>query len=144
MSWKMRANYGTFLEWTQSSYQEDRQLPTILKSHRASAPSYQKRNAKCKMISSMPSSHPSPMASPTTKLQRLQHRQPSLLQATLTSQFPRKLRQLQVILLLQATSSRELHHHPLQPMRPSRQVPSNASHAEDEATSPMSAPTSGP
>ena len=29
-------------------------------------------------------------------------------------------------------------------MRPSRRVPSNASHAEAEATSPMSAPTSGP
>ena len=27
--------------WTQSSYQEDRRLPTILKPHRASAPSYQ-------------------------------------------------------------------------------------------------------
>ena len=43
-----------------------------------------------------------------------------------------------------ATSSRELHHHLPQPMRPSRQVPSNASHAAAEATSPMSAPTSAP
>ena len=70
---------------------------------------------------------------PTTK--------PSL--PTSTSRLPRKLRQLQAI-LVRATSSRELHHHPLQPMRRSRRVPSNASHAEAKATSPMSAPPSGP
>ena len=33
-------NHGTFLEWTQPSYQEDRRLPTILDPHRASASSY--------------------------------------------------------------------------------------------------------
>ena len=32
---------GTFLEWTQSSHQEDRRLPTIIEPHRASASSYQ-------------------------------------------------------------------------------------------------------
>ena len=52
--------------------------------------------------------------------------QPNLLQATTTSQVTRKLRQLQVVLLLQATSSQELHHLQLNRMRPSRQVPSNA------------------
>ena len=62
--------------------------------------------------------------------------------ATSTSRVPRKLRQLQGILLLQETSRRELHHHPLQPMRPSRQVPSNASHATTEVTSPSSVQTS--
>ena len=105
-----------------------------------------KRNAKGKMTSSMPSSHPSPMASPTPKLQRLPQLlpQPSHLQATATSQVTRKLRQPQVVLLLHATSSRKLHHHLPQPMRPSRQVPSNASHAEAEATSPLSAQTSAP
>ena len=105
-----------------------------------------KRNIKCKMTSSMPSSHPSPMVSPTPKLQRLQHLlpQPSHLQATATSQVTRKLRQPQVVLLLQAASSRKLHHHLPQPMRPSRQVPSNASHAAAEATSPLSAQTSAP
>ena len=46
-------------------------------------------------------------------------------------------------LLRQATSSRVLHHL-LQPMRPSRQVPSNASHAEAEATSPTNAPIREP
>ena len=83
-------------------------------------------------------------ASPTPKLQQLQHQLPSLLLAPSTSRVPRKLRPLQVILLLRATSSRELHHHQPPPMKPSRQVPSNASHAEAEATSPTSAPTSGP
>ena len=42
------------------------------------------------------------------------------------------------------TSSRKLHHHLPEPMRPSRQVASNASHAEAEATSPLSAQTSAP
>ena len=102
-----------------------------------------KRNAKCKMISSMPSSHPSPTASPTTKLPRLQHRLQSLLLATSTIRVPRKLRHLQVI-LLRATSSRELHHHQALPMRPLRRVPSSVSLAAAEATSPMSAPTSKP
>ena len=102
-----------------------------------------KRNAKCKMISSMPSSHPSPMVSPITKLQRIQHRLQDRLLPTSTSRLPRKLHQLQVI-LLGATSSRELHHHQPQPMRPSRRVPSSVSLAEAEATSLMSAPTSEP
>ena len=66
------------------------------------------------------------------------------LRATATSQVTRKLRQAQVVLLLQATSSRKLHHHLLQPMRPSRQVPSNVSHAEAEATSPLSVPINEP
>ena len=44
--------------------------------------------------------HPSPTASPITKLQRLQHRLQDLLLPTSTSRLPRKLRQLQVILLL--------------------------------------------
>ena len=56
----------------------------------------------------------------------------------------KKIRQAQVVLLLQATISRKLLHHLPQPMRPSRQVPSNASHAEAEATSPLSAQTSAP
>src|SRR3954468_24831994 len=104
-----------------------------------------KRNGKYKKTSSTPSSHPSPMASSTIKLRRLQHLlpQPSLLQATATSQVTRKLRQVQVVFLLQATS-RKLHHHLLQPMRPSRQVLSNASHAAAEATSPSNARTSAP
>src|SRR3990170_4216594 len=97
-----------------------------------------KRNAKYKMTSSTPSSLPRHLAT-THKLQRLQH-----LQATATSQVQRKLRQPQVVLLLQATSSRELHHLQHQPMRPSRQVPSNVSHAAAEATSPSSVPTSAP
>ena len=98
------------------------------------------------MTSSTPSTRPRATASPTIKLQRLQQLlpQPSHLQAMPTSRVTRKLRQPQVILLQQATSSQEPHHHLPQPMRPSRQVPSNASHAEAEATSPMSAPTSGP
>ena len=56
----------------------------------------------------------------------------------------KKLRQPQVTLLQRATSSRELHHHLPQPMRPSGQVPSNASHAAAEATSPSNVPTSAP
>ena len=105
----------------------------------------QRRNVKCKMTSSTPSTPPRHTASPTTKLQRLLQplHQPSLLQATTTSQVTRKLRQAQVVLLLQATP-RKFHHHLPHPMRPSRQVPSNASHAEAEATSPMRAPTSKP
>ena len=102
-----------------------------------------KRNAKCKMTSSTQSSHPSPTTSPITKLQRLQHRLQECLLPTSTSRLPRKLRQLQVI-LLRATSSRKLHHHQPQPMRPSRRVPSSVSLAEAEATSPTSAPTSEP
>ena len=78
-----------------------------------------------------------------TKLQRLQHRLQSLLLPTSTSRLPRKLRQLQAI-LLRATSSRELHHHQPQPMRPSRRVPSSVSLAEAEATSPTCAPTREP
>ena len=103
-----------------------------------------RRNVKCKMTSSTPSTHPRHTASPKIKLQQLlQHlHQPNLLKATTTSQVTRKLREVQVVFLLrQATSSRVLHHL-LQPMRPSRQVPSNASHAEAEATSPLSVPTS--
>lgn len=52
--------------------------------------------------------------------------------------------QVQVLLLLlQATTSRVLL--PLlQPMRPSRQVQSSASHVEAEDTSPSNAPTSAP
>ena len=94
----------------------------------------------------MPSSHPSPMVSPTLRLQLLQHLlpQPKLPQATSTSKVTRKLRLPQVILLLQETSSRELHHHLPQPMTPSRQVPSNVLHAAAEATSPLNAPTSTP
>ena len=70
--------------------------------------------------------------------------QPSLLQATTTSQVTRKLRQVQIILLLlQATSSRVLHHL-LRPMRPSKQAPSSVSLAAAEATSPMNARTSAP
>ena len=91
------------------------------------------------------STHPRPMVSPT-KLQRLlQHlHQPSLLQATTTSQVTRKLHLVQVVLfLLQATSSRVLHHL-LRPMRPSRQAPSSVSLAAAEATSPMNAQTSAP
>ena len=78
-----------------------------------------KAKVKYKTTSSMPSSHPSPTASPTPKLQQLQHLlpQPSHLQATTTSQVTRKLRQPQVALLLQATSSRELLHHLPQPMK---------------------------
>ena len=105
-----------------------------------------RRNVKCKMTSSTPSTHPRPTASPTTKLQRLlQHlHQPSLLQAMTTSQVTRKLWQVQVVfLLLQATSSRVLHHL-LRPMRPSRQAPSSVSLAAAEATSPMNAQTSAP
>src|SRR4051812_8032056 len=105
-----------------------------------------KRNDKCKMTSNMPSSDPSHMVTPIHKLQRLQQHlpQPSLLQATVTSQVTRKLRQDQVVLLLQASSSRELHHHLPQRMRPSTQVLSNASHAAAEATSPSSVQTSAP
>ena len=106
----------------------------------------QRRNVKCKMTSSTPSTHPRPTASPTTKLQQLlQHlHQPSLLQAMTTSQVTRKLRQVQVIfLLLQATSSHVLLHL-LRPMRPSRQAPSSVSLAAVEATSPMNAQTSAP
>ena len=105
-----------------------------------------RRNVKCKMTSSTPSTHARHTASPTIKLQQpLQHlHQPSLLQATTTSQITRKLRQVQVVfLLLQATSSRVLLRL-LRPMRPSRQVPSSVSLAEAEATSPTSAPTSEP
>ena len=106
----------------------------------------QRRNVKCKMTSSTPSTHPRPTASPTTILQRLlQHlHQPSLLQATTTSQVTRKLPQVQVVfLLLQATSSRVLSHL-LQPMRPSRQAPSSVSLAAAEATSPMNVQTREP
>src|SRR3954466_10952544 len=104
-----------------------------------------KRSGKYKKTSSTPSSRPSPMVSPTIKLRRLQHLlpQPNLLQVTATSQVTRKLRQAQVVLLLQATS-RKLHHHLLQTMRTSSQVLSNASHAAAEATSPSSAQTSAP
>ena len=104
-----------------------------------------KRNARCKMISSMPSSRPRPTA-PLIKLSRLRQLLPQLEhhQVPVTSQVTRRLRQAQVVLLLQATSSRELHHPLLQPMRPPRQVPSNASHAATEATSPSSAQTSAP
>ena len=105
-----------------------------------------KRNIKCKMISSMPSSHPSHTTSPTTKLQGLLQLlpQPSHLQATTTSQVTRKLRQAQVVLLLlQATSSRTLHHL-FRPMSPSRQAPSSVSLAAAEATSPTNAQTSAP
>ena len=105
-----------------------------------------KRNVKCKMTSSMPSTHPRSTASPTSKLQRLlQHlHQPSLLQAMTTSQVTRKLRQVQVVfLLLQATSSRVLHHL-LQPMRPSRQAPSSVSLAAAEATNHFNVQTSTP
>ena len=70
--------------------------------------------------------------------------QPSHLQGTATSQVTRKLQQPQFVLLLQATSSRELHHHLPQPMRPSIQVPSNASHAAAEATSLLSVQKSTP
>ena len=56
----------------------------------------------------------------------------------------KKLLQVQVVfLLLQATSSRVLHHL-LQPMRPSRQAPSSVSLAAAEATSPTNAQTSAP
>ena len=104
----------------------------------------QRRNVKCKMTSSTPSTHPRHTASPTPKLQQLLQHQPSLLQATTTSQVTRKLRQVQVVLLLlQATSSRMLHHL-LRPMRPSRQAPSSVSLAAAEATSPMNAQTSAP
>ena len=105
-----------------------------------------KPNVKCKMTSSTPSTHPRHTASPTIKLQQLlQHlHQPNLLQASTTSQVTRKLRQAQVVfLLLQATSSRVLHHL-LRPMRPSRQAPSSVSLAAAEATSPMNAQTSAP
>ena len=95
-----------------------------------------KRNAKCKMTSSTPSTRPRPTTSPITKLQRLQHRLQYLILPTSTSRLPRKLR------LLRATSSRELHQHQPQPMRPLRRVPSSVSLAEAEATSPTSAPTS--
>ena len=104
-----------------------------------------RRNVKCKMTSSTPSTRPRPTDSPTTRLQQLQPlHQPSLLQATTTSQVTRKLRQVQVIfLLLQATTSRVLL--PLlRPMRPSRQVQSSASHVAAEAISPSNAPTSAP
>ena len=106
----------------------------------------QRRNVKCKMTSSTPSTHPRPMVSPITKLQQLLQlrHQPSLLQATMKSQVTRKLRQVQVVfLLLQATSNRVLHHL-RQPMRPSKQAPSSVSLAAAEATSPMNAPTSAP
>ena len=76
----------------------------------------QRRNVKCKMTSSTPSTHPRPTASPTTKLQQL-------------------LQPLHQPSLLQATSSRMLHHL-LQPMRPSRRAPSSVSLAAAEATSP--------
>ena len=105
-----------------------------------------RRNVKCKMTSSTPSTHPRPMVSPTPKLQRLLQylHQPNLLQAMTTSQVTRKLRQVQVVLLLlQATSSRVLHHL-LQPMRPSKQDPSSVSLAAAEATSPSNARTSAP
>ena len=105
-----------------------------------------RRNDKCKMTSSTRSTIPRHRASPTTKLQQLLQlrHQPSLLQATTTSQVIRELPQVQVVfLLLQATSSRVLHHL-LQPMRPSRQAPSSVSLAAAEATSPMNAQTSAP
>ena len=82
------------------------------------------------MTSNTPSCLPRHSAT-TIKLQRLQHPLPqqSHLQATTTSQVTRKLRQPQVILLLQATLGRELHHLLPQKMRPLGQVPSNALHA---------------
>ena len=105
-----------------------------------------RRNVKCKMTSSTPSTRPRPTTSPTTKFQQLLQplHQPSLLQATTTSQVTRKVWQVQVVFfLLQATSSRVLRHL-LRPMRPSRQVQSSASHVVAEATSPSNAPTSAP
>ena len=106
----------------------------------------QKRNVKCKMTSSTPSTHPRHTTSPTIKLQQcLQHlHQPSLLQATTTGQATRNLRQVQVVFLLrQATSNRVLHHL-IQPMRPSKQAPSSVSLAAAEATSPSNARASVP
>ena len=106
----------------------------------------QRQNIKCKMTSSTPSTPTRHTASPTSKLQQLlQHlRQPSLLQATTTRHHTIILRQVQVaFLLLQATTSRVLL--PLlQPMRPSRQAPSNVSLVAAEATKPSNAPTSAP
>ena len=106
----------------------------------------QRRNDKCKMTSSTPSTHPRPMVSPTSKLQRLlQHlHQPNLLQEMTTSQVTRELRQVQVVFFLLQTTSSRVHHHLLQPMRPSRQAPSSALFAAAEATSHMNAPTSAP
>ena len=106
----------------------------------------QRRNDKCKMTSSTPSTHPRHTASPTTKLQQLLQlrHQPSLLQAMTTSQVTRNIRQVQVVfLLLQATSSRVLLHL-LRPMRPSRQAPSSVSLAAAELTSPMNVQISAP
>ena len=105
----------------------------------------QRRNVKCKMTSSTPSTHPRHTASPTSKLQRLQLLpQPSHLQATTTSQVTSELQQpLVVIFLLQATPSCVLHHL-LKLMRPSRQAPSSVSLAGAEATRPSNAPTSAP
>ena len=100
-----------------------------------------RRNVKCKMTSSTPSTHPRHTTSPTIKIQQLfQHlHQPSILQATTTSQATRNLRQVQVVFLLpQATTIRVLLHL-LRPMRPSRRAPSSVSLAAVEATSPMNA-----
>src|SRR4051812_46321851 len=77
------------------------------------------------MTSNMPSTRPRP-TTPLIKLPRLRQLLPQLEhhQVPATSQVTRRLRQAQVVLLLQATSSRRLHHHLHQPIRPSRQVPS--------------------
>ena len=106
----------------------------------------QRRNVKCKMTSSTPSTPTRHTTSSTTKLQQLLQlrHQPSLLQATTTSQVTRNICQVKVVfLLLQATSSHLLLHL-LRPMRPSRQAPSSVSLAAAEATSPMNAQTSAP
>ena len=106
----------------------------------------QRRNVKCKMTSSTPSTHPRHTASPKIKLQQLlQHlHHPSLLQATTTSQATRNLRQVQVVFLLIQATSRRMLRHLVRPMRPSRQAPSSVSLAAGEATNPMSAQTSAP
>ena len=103
-----------------------------------------RRNVKCKMTSSTPSTHPRPTVSPTSKLQRLlQHlHQPNLLKATTTSQVTSELRQVHVVLLLRQATSSRVRHHLLQPMRPSKQAPSSVSLAAAEATSPTNARTS--
>ena len=116
--------YSNLIELVHQATKAERQVQDDFKYAKFSSKSYGFSNTQASTTTTLP--------------------QENLLQATATSQVTRKLRQAQVILLLQATPSRELHHHLPQPMRPSRQVPSNASHAEAEATSPSSAQTSAP
>ena len=97
--------YSNLIELVHQATKAERQVQDDFKYTKYSSKTYGFSNTQA-------STTPTPSTKPST--------------SNSTSRVIRKLRQLQVILLLQATSSRELHHHPLQTMRPSRRVPSNA------------------